>query len=72
MFGYFFTEDPVRNYQDALKSNLKLFAKFHQNMLKQGIYLAPSQFETGFICDKMNEKMMIKTLEAARKSFKAL
>lgn len=72
MFGYFFTEDPVRNYQDALKSNLKLFAKFHQNMLKQGIYLAPSQFETGFICDKMDEKMMIKTLEAARKSFKAL
>lgn len=72
MWGYFFAKDEVKNYQDALKSDLKLFAKFHQNMLKNGIYLAPSQFETGFICEKMNDKIINKTLEAAKKSFKAL
>lgn len=72
MWGYFFAKDPVKNYQDALKSDLKLFAKFHHNMLKNGVYLAPSQFETGFICDKMNDKIIDKALEAAKKSFKAL
>ncbi|TKX34147.1 glutamate-1-semialdehyde 2,1-aminomutase [Campylobacter taeniopygiae] len=72
MFGYFFTEKPVENYQDALKSDLKLFSKFHQKMLKNGIYLAPSQFETGFICSKMNNKMIDSTLEAVKESFKHL
>ncbi|MBZ7930722.1 glutamate-1-semialdehyde 2,1-aminomutase [Campylobacter sp. LH-2024] len=72
MFGYFFTEKTVENYQDALKSDLKLFSKFHQKMLKNGIYLAPSQFETGFICSKMNNKIIDTTLEAIKESFKQL
>jgi len=72
MFGYFFTQDPVQNYQDALKADQKLFAKFHHNMLKNGIYLAPSQFETGFICTKMNEKIIDQTLEAVKNSFKKI
>ena len=72
MFGYFFTKDPVLNYKDALKSDLKLFSKFHKNMLKNGIYLAPSQFETGFICSKMNDELIDTTLQAVRDSFKKL
>ena len=72
MFGYFFTEKEVLSYQDALKSDLKLFSKFHKNILKKGIYLAPSQFETGFICSKMNEKIIDKTINAAYESFKSL
>ncbi|EAK1446835.1 glutamate-1-semialdehyde 2,1-aminomutase [Campylobacter jejuni] len=72
MFGYFFTKDPVSNYQDALKSNLTLFSKFHKNMLENGIYLAPSQFETGFICSKMDDKIIDTTLEAVRESFKRI
>lgn len=72
MFGYFFTKDAVFNYQDALKSDLKLFSKFHKNMLNKGIYLAPSQFETGFICAKMNNKIIDTTLEAVRESFKKI
>ncbi|EFR2866559.1 glutamate-1-semialdehyde 2,1-aminomutase [Campylobacter jejuni] len=72
MFGYFFTKDPVLNYQDALKSDLKLFSKFHKNMLENGIYLAPSQFETGFICSKMDDKIIDTTLEAVRESFKRI
>lgn len=56
MFGYFFCNHPVKNFDDAQKSNLKLFAKFHQKMLDRGIYLAPSAFETGFICATMTQE----------------
>nr|EAK3888342.1 aspartate aminotransferase family protein [Campylobacter hyointestinalis] len=45
---------------------------FHQNMLKNGIYLAPSQFETGFICAKMNKEHIDKTLQSTHESFKKL
>ncbi|TQR32956.1 glutamate-1-semialdehyde-2,1-aminomutase [Campylobacter sp. MIT 99-7217] len=72
MFGYFFNEHEVLNYKDASKSDLKLFARFHQNMLKKGVYLACSQFETGFICDKMNEKLIHKVVNIADESFKKL
>lgn len=72
MFGFFFCENPVYNYQDALKSDTKLFAKFHTQMLNRGIYLAPSQFETGFICECMDKKIIDKTIQAAHESFKAL
>lgn len=41
-------------------------------MLENGIYLAPSQFETGFICSKMDDKIIDTTLEAARESFKRI
>lgn len=72
MFGFFFNENEVQNYQDALKSDTKLFAKFHKAMLQSGIYLACSQFETGFICDKMDEKIIDKAINAAYESFKSL
>ncbi|KGI57005.1 glutamate-1-semialdehyde 2,1-aminomutase [Campylobacter sp. MIT 97-5078] len=72
MFGFFFNENEVLNYQDALKSNLKLFAKFHQAMLKKGVYLACSQFEIGFICDKMDKKLIDEVSEKAYESFKSL
>ena len=69
MFGYFFTEHAVKNYDDALKSDTKLFAKFHQAMLKRGIYLAPSQFETGFICNAMSEADIDLAVSAAKEAF---
>jgi glutamate-1-semialdehyde-2,1-aminomutase len=69
MFGYFFTEHAVKNYDDALKSDTKLFAKFHQAMLKRGIYLAPSQFETGFVCDAMSEADIDLAVSAAKEAF---
>ena len=69
MFGYFFTEHAVKNYDDALKSDTKLFAKFHQAMLRRGIYLAPSQFETGFICDAMSEADIDLAINAAKEAF---
>lgn len=69
MFGYFFTDHAVKNYDDALKSDTKLFAKFHQAMLKRGIYLAPSQFETGFVCDAMSEADIDLAVNAAKEAF---
>ena len=69
MFGYFFTDNIVKNYDDALKSDTKLFAKFHQAMLRRGIYLAPSQFETGFICDAMSEADIDLAVNAAKEAF---
>lgn len=67
MFGYFFTDKEVENYADALTSDLDIFAKFHTGMINEGVFLAPSQFETGFICDAMNEKDIDFALNAAKK-----
>lgn len=72
MFGYFFTNKKVENYEDALSSDTKSFCKFHTSMLNQGIYLAPSQFETGFICDAMDEKIIKKAIKAAYNAFKEI
>lgn len=72
MFGYFFTHKPVLNYEDALTSDIKTFAKFHTAMIEEGVFLAPSQFETGFICSVMNDENIEFALNAARKAFKKL
>jgi len=66
MFGFFFNEGPVRNYEDAKKSDLNKFARFHRGMLEHGVYLAPSQFEAGFTSLAHAEADIDRTLEAAR------
>jgi glutamate-1-semialdehyde 2,1-aminomutase len=55
MFGFFFSETPVCNYQDALNSDLERFTRVFRNMLKQGIYLAPSAFESLFVSTAHSE-----------------
>jgi glutamate-1-semialdehyde 2,1-aminomutase len=49
MFCLFFTPGPIVDLASAQRSDLKMFAKFFHACLKRGVYLAPSQFETGFI-----------------------
>jgi len=49
MFQIFFTEKPVRNYRDALTCNTELHRRFSAYMREEGIFLAPSQYETNFI-----------------------
>ncbi|GAP99030.1 glutamate-1-semialdehyde 2,1-aminomutase [Leptolyngbya sp. NIES-2104] len=66
MFGFFFTEGPVHNYEDAKKSDLSKFSKFHRGMLEQGVYLAPSQFEAGFTSLAHTDEDVDRTIEAAR------
>ncbi len=69
MFGFFFNEKEVKNFDDALKSDTKMFARFHQSMLDEGVYLACSQFETGFISTVMDEEMIDEVVKKAKKVF---
>ncbi len=66
MFGLFFTEGPVYSYEDAKKSDLAKFSRFHRGMLERGIYLAPSQFEAGFTSVAHTESDIEQTLAAAQ------
>jgi glutamate-1-semialdehyde 2,1-aminomutase len=66
MFGFFFTEGPVHNYEDAKKSDLIKFSRFYRGMLERGVYLAPSQFEAGFTSLAHTEADVEQTLAAAR------
>ena len=64
MFGFFFSEEPVTNYQQALKSDVKRFVKFFKSMLNQGIYLAPSAFESLFVSTAHSEEDLERTAKA--------
>jgi glutamate-1-semialdehyde 2,1-aminomutase len=66
MFGFFFTGEPVHNYEEAKKSNLTKFSRFHRGMLERGIYLAPSQFEAGFTSLAHTEEDVTQTVAAAK------
>jgi glutamate-1-semialdehyde 2,1-aminomutase len=66
MFGFFFHPGPVRNYEEAKKANSARFVRFFRHMLDEGIYLAPSPFEAGFVSLAHRNSDLDRTLEAAR------
>ena len=70
MFGMFFSGEPVYDYESAKKSDLKAFRTFFHAMLERGIYLAPSQFEAGFMSAAHTKEDIARTLKAARESFR--
>ena len=72
MFCGYFTEAPVHNLADAMKSDRARFAKYFHGMLGEGIYLAPSQFEAGFLSTAHTEADIEKTVSAAAKVMKTL
>jgi glutamate-1-semialdehyde 2,1-aminomutase len=72
MFGLFFTGEPVHNYEDAKKSDLNKFGRFHRGMLERGVYLAPSQFEAGFTSLAHTEADIDQTLAVAKEVFLSL
>jgi glutamate-1-semialdehyde 2,1-aminomutase len=72
MFCGYFTDQPVQNLADALRSDRARFAKYFHAMLEEGIYLAPSQFEAGFISLAHTAGDIEKTVRAARKAMKGL
>ena len=65
MFCAYFTEAPVHNLADAMKSDRARFARFFHGMLEEGIYLAPSQFEAGFLSTAHTSEDIAKTIDAA-------
>jgi glutamate-1-semialdehyde 2,1-aminomutase len=68
----FFAPGPVRNYSEALKSDTKLFARFHSMMLERGVYLAPSQFEACFVGAAHTEADIDAITAAAAESLKII
>jgi glutamate-1-semialdehyde 2,1-aminomutase len=71
MWTWFFTSGPVRNYDDAAKSDTAAFGKFHRAMLDRGVWLPPSQFEAAFLGTAHGEAEVQATIDAAREAFRA-
>jgi glutamate-1-semialdehyde 2,1-aminomutase len=65
MFGYFFAPEPVSDLESAMKSDVALYAKYFHAMLDRGVYLAPSQFEAGFVSSAHTTRDIERTLAAA-------
>jgi len=72
MFCGYFTANPVRNLADAMKSDRERFKKYFHGMLDEGVYLAPSQFEAGFISTAHAPEDIEKTVRAAAKVLRTL
>lgn len=73
MFGLFFTQQKaVHNFADATACNLERFNAFFHAMLKEGVYLAPSAYEAGFVSAVHQEKELQATLAAAEIAFASL
>ena len=72
MFCAFFSKEPVYDWTSAAKCDTKAFATYFRAMLEEGIYLAPSQFETAFVGISHTEEDLERTVAAAAKCFKAL
>jgi glutamate-1-semialdehyde 2,1-aminomutase len=69
MFTFFFTPDPVTDWESAKRSDTARFKEFFHWMLDCGIYLAPSQFEAGFVSTAHSDRDIAQTVEAAKGFF---
>jgi len=72
MFCGYFSDQPVHNLADAMKSDRERFKKYFHAMLQEGVYLAPSQFEAGFLSTAHTEQDIEKTCNAAEKVLRHL
>ena len=72
MFGFFFTESPIRSWEDAQRADTSRFAAFHRATLERGVYLPPSQFEAWFLSSAHGDAEIDATIAAAREAFAVL
>jgi glutamate-1-semialdehyde 2,1-aminomutase len=72
MMTLFFTNEPVTDYNSAVKSNTDLYGKFFHEMLNRGVYLPPAQFEAFFVSTAHTKEDLDKTINAAHETFQAL
>ncbi len=70
MFGFFFNDKPVTNFTQAKMSNTPMFKKFFWGMMQNGVYLAPSPFEAGFVSGAHGDLDIQNTLEIADRVMK--
>jgi glutamate-1-semialdehyde 2,1-aminomutase len=69
MFTFFFTSQPVTDWESAKRSDTARFKQFFHWMLDRGVYLAPSQFEAGFLSAAHSEEDITRTVAAAQEFF---
>lgn len=73
MFGVFFTDKtPVRYFREVMACDVERFKKFFHAMLQEGVYLAPSAFEAGFVSSAHTDAEIDATIAAARNAFKQI
>jgi len=72
VFGMFFNDKPVNNMCDAKTCDLDRFTRYYNAMLEQGIYIAPSQFESGFVSSAHREEQINKTIQTIKAVFDQL
>ena len=73
MFGFFFTEEKtISTYEQVMNTDQDRFKQFYHGMLAQGVYLAPSAFEAGFVSSAHSDTEIEATIEAAKVVLKAL
>ena len=72
MWTSFFASEPVVDWESANKSDRQRYGRFFHAMLDEGVYLAPSQFEAGFVSLAHTDAVIDKTIEAARKAIHRL
>lgn len=70
MVTAFFTSEPVTSYETATRADTARYARFHQAMLRRGVYLAPSQFEAAFVSLAHGDEEIDRTLEAAEEALR--
>jgi len=69
MFSTFFTDTEIKDWPTVKTCDTEYFGRFFQKMLEHGVYLAPSQFEAGFISSVHTAEIIEQTIEAAQRSF---
>lgn len=72
MMTLFFTEEPVTDYNTAVKSDSKLYGKYFHEMLNNGIYLPPAQFEAMFVSTSHTKEDLDKTISVNQKALKTI
>jgi len=72
MFGLFFSDQQVNSFEQATQCNVEQFKTFFHGMLEEGVYLAPSAYEAGFVSAAHNEDDLQKTIDAAAKVLSAM
>jgi glutamate-1-semialdehyde 2,1-aminomutase len=70
MFGVYFSEKCPVSYAEVMQSDKEAFNRFFHVMLDEGVYLAPSAFEAGFVSASHGDAEIANTLEAARRALK--
>jgi glutamate-1-semialdehyde 2,1-aminomutase len=72
MFCAFFSAEPVTDWDSASRADTERYGKFFWAMLDEGVYLAPSQYEAGFMSLAHDDAVIEQTVKAAERAFKQL